>query len=146
MRALLLALALGAPCSAQDRCIVACDATSTGPEAADRLALHLDHPLPGGVAVVGLVEGGFQDAFIQARLEVPAANLGRLLRDLALDPAGLAPRADEDFGPPGPAWWDPENEDGLVVGHGNLDAFASTLMGVVPGETATTVYLWAFQT
>lgn len=147
MRALLLALAWALPAAAQDRCLVACDEATEGLEAAERLAVHLDYPLPDSVQVVGLVEGGFQDAFIQARLEVPEGDLTRLLSDLALDPAELAPRRSESFGPTGFGWWDAETRDGLLVGYGDLNAYDWTLVGVTPSdEGVTTVYLWAFQT
>lgn len=152
MRALLLAISLAGPLAAQDRCAVACDVVTTGQEAAARAEAALGAALPEGAAAVGLVEGGFQDAFVQARLEVEREAMAATLKRLGVERATVGPRPVLDLGPPGPPWWEEARRggpgSGLWFGPASLPRFAHAAIGMGPSGDGEgyTVLVWAFQT
>lgn len=144
---LALALALAGPAAAQDRCLATCDEVTTGTEAAARAPAALGVALPPGAAVVGLVEGGFQDAFVQVRIEVPRDGLEAALKSLGTHPAALRPDPDAGLGPPGPAWWEDARQGDLRLAPAALPGFAHAVVAVTPGDgSGLTLLLWAFQT
>ncbi len=144
--AVVLALALAGPAAGQDRRLVACDEVTTGAEAAARAQAALGVDLPPGATVIGLVEGGFQDAFVQARIEV-AGSLDAVLRTLGTNQAALGPDPAAHLGPTGPAWWEDARRRKLRIAPAALPGFARATVAVAPGEEADwTLLLWAFQT
>jgi hypothetical protein len=144
---LVLALALAGPAAARDRCLAACDEVMTGAEAAARAQSALGVALPPGAAVAGLVEGGFQDAFVQARIEVPRDGLDAALKSLGTHPAALRPDRDAGLGPPGPAWWEDARQGELRLAPAAFPGFAHAVVAVTPGDgSSLTLLLWAFQT
>lgn len=147
MRALLVALCLGGPAAAQDRCAVACDQVTTGAEAAARAEAALGVALPPGATVVGLVEGGFQDAFVQARIEVERGAMEAVLKRLGIDRTLVRPQPGADLGPPGPEWWEEARRKDPWLATATLPRFAYAVVGVAPGAgKGFTLLVWAFQT
>ena len=118
-------------------------------EAQARLEGWLGAALPPGSEVEHLREGGFQDTFVQARLEVDEAGVAMLLGALGLAAADLrpaGPRHDPEADPP---WWNWQGREGLKGAEGSLPdlPFASLHLAPVPGEPGRwTAFLWAFQT
>ena len=149
MRTLALLLAIAcAPAPAVAWCVLACDRVTVGPDARVRAQAILTLALPQGAFVIGTVEGGFQDRFAQARVEVPEADLDAVLGALGLARGVLRTPAGEDFGPSGAEWFDPVGRPGLLVAPVSLRHFDSAILGVAPGglETDWTLYIWAFET
>lgn len=146
MRALLLALSLAGPAVAQDRCIAACAEVTTEAEAAKRAQAALGLALPTGATVVGLVEGGFQDAFVQARIEVERSAMDALLKRLGIERTMARPSPDAYLGPPAPAWFEDVRSRDPWFAPATLSRFAHAMVGVAPGEgTGFSLLLWAFQ-
>jgi hypothetical protein len=144
--ALSLAL-LAAPAAAQDRCLLDCDEHLFGADAVLRAEELLDMPLPEGVEVTVVHEGGFQDPFLQLRLEVPKAETERVVALLGGTLAEFAPLSTETFGPGGSAWWDVETRGGVRAGRGDLNTYDWTMIGVSePRHGRRSIYVWAFQT
>ena len=153
VRGLLAVLSLAAPAVAQDRCIVACDVVTEGADAAARVEAVLGIPVPPEAEVVGLVEGGFQDAFAQARFEADGPALDALLAAIGAKRGDLTlrddPYASPYAGDDGPSWWDVTGTRKILGAEGALPGYAYTTLLARPprGERARwTVYLWAFQT
>lgn len=148
MRVLALALVLAAT-AAEAQCFLACDEVHFGAEAVQRLRFDLGGPLPDGTKVVGLLEGGFQDRFIQARLSVEEKDLDTLLSALHVERADLAASSEPYLGGNGPAWFDWEGREGLVVTEGWTGSLDHVTVAAAPdaeGPRRWVVYLWGFQT
>jgi hypothetical protein len=148
--ALALAAALAAgPARTEEACwLLGCDDVSRGEAAAALLRHDLGGPLPPGTKVVGLLQGGFQDRFVQARLSVEEADLPALLATLRVSEADLAPTDAPYLGPSAPAWFDWEAREGLRVGNGWTGTLAHVTVAVAPDRADPNrwvVYLWGFQ-
>ncbi len=145
--ALLLILALVGPAAAQDRCIAPCDEVTTGVEAAARAEAAPGVVLPPDATMIGPVEGGFQDAFVQARVDVEPGATPVALKRLGIEPTAIRPGRGADLGPPGPAWWQEARRTDLLFVPATLPGFAHAVVGVRPGDgTGYTLLIWAFQT
>lgn len=150
MKALLIALALAGPATAQDGCWFLCSEVVdlAGLEAADRLEGWLGAPLPSGAVVERLHEEGFQDTLVQARLEADADGLVAVLAALGLDAADLRP-AKGGANPAALSWWEVASLAGVKTAEGRLPdlPFATVWVAPVEGRSGRwTIYLTAFQT
>ncbi len=149
MRSRLAVLALIATFAgpAQALCLLGCDAEITGVEATARLADLLGAPLPPGAKVLGLVEGGFQDAYLQARVSVSEPEFGQLLALMGVKRSDLSATTTPDLGPPAPAWFDPRVSEDLRSAIGDIPSFAYVTIVVAPEpDDRYSMWIWAFRT
>lgn len=144
---LALALPLAGPAAAQGRCLLGCEQVTTGAEAATRAQAALGLILPPEATVVGLVEGGFQDAFVQLRVDVAEDGLDAVLKSLGADRAAVRTGPDAGLGPAGPSWWEEARQGELRFAPATLPGFAFAVVGVGQGKgSGWTLLVWAFQT
>ncbi len=150
IRAALLALLLSVQAGAA-QCLLFCDEEILPPEqAAETFAADLGQPLPEGVTVLGMVNGGFQDRFIQVKLRAgDDAALQALLSALQVDPAALAAPEAAQLTITSAPFWDIEGAEDLRIATGTMAGFAHATVAVAPDPEdagARFVYLIAFQT
>ena len=117
--------------------------------AAAVLARDLGTALPPGVVVVGMIDGGFQDRFMQIKLgadaEVTAALLSALKADMKRP---LAPRFHQTTIAEAPCW-DIDPHADLVVCDASLGRFEYAVAGVVPDPADAAphlIYMIAYET
>lgn len=144
-----------ADCTARD---VLCEQhkVTQGPEAATRLAGYLGGPLPDGVVVSHLLEGGFQDSFIVVRLEANDPGLQQFVKLLGLTDEQFFTRNDAetagqvlDGAAEKPDWWDWQTTTDLRVAKTETPAlpFLSVGLASKPGVLDRyVIYLWGFET
>ena len=145
MRRVLVALILLAAEPANAWCLLDCDTTWSGAEAAKRLAYHFG-PLPEGTEVIGLAEGGFQDIDMQARLSMDTDGLKALLAVLGLRTEDLQPKAHPFLGGDGPGWFDHAVQDDLRSAEGRTNWLDPVAVAVAPDPESPgrwRVYLWS---
>lgn len=91
-----------------------CDRVTADPAKVRALAeAELGIALPDGVTTIGAREGGFQDRFVQIRLDATDAGLRSLLDALGLARADLIPGGAGDIGPPGGPGWAEAPAEGI---------------------------------
>jgi hypothetical protein len=159
MRCLAVILALLAPLPAQAGCsFILCDETETADpsQAAERLAPYLGAPLPDGVMATNLLEGGFQDGFLLARLESTDKGIAHFLRQLGLTEAdfwaenGYETAADVlNSAAAQPDWWDWRALKALRVARTSTAALPFLSVGIAakPGvPDSHVIFLWGFET
>jgi hypothetical protein len=148
MRALVLGLLLLAARPAEAWCLLLwCGTNYSQAEAPERLA-YLLGPLPEGVKVERMLEGGFQDVFVQARLSVDEGALPGLMAWANLTEADFGPDDYPFLGPETPSWYDYGNLDGLVVAEGQV-GWRYVTLAVAPDPEAPgrwRAYLFSFVT
>jgi hypothetical protein len=149
-RAALLALPLAAlarPAAAG--CLIFCDeAVREGAEATAAFTALLGSDLPEGATVTHLLEGGFQDGFVQVRLDASPTAADTLLARLGTARDRLQPGTGQGFGATAADWW-PEPTDRLLRGEVRLAHFAfaeAALAGPGGGSASETLFLFAFET
>ncbi len=158
MRRIALILALLAPLPAKAGCLVFCgDPQITDLTiAATRLAGDLGGPLPDGVDVTHMLEGGFQDRFILARLEPNDPGVAQFLKLLGLTDADLTPENDNgtaaeilDSAAANPDWWDWQTTTNLRIAQTHSASLPYLAVGIAakPGVLDRyVIYLWGFET
>ena len=141
----LLILLMMTPAHAE--CLFFCDDTATLPDDQARTVLQgiLGAPVPDGLTVTAMRQGGFQDAFYQARLTGNAASVtalfaigGLTMDDLTTDPT--------DFGPQNTDWWDVTTHPDLRAVQMPSPTLPYLAIGIAPDGTGFVIYLWAFET
>jgi hypothetical protein len=128
---------------------------TTGTEAAAKLTFYLGGPVPDGVEATNLLEGGFQDSFIVARLESNDPGIARFMKLLALtEPDFFAKNDYETAGDilgaaaAQPDWWDWATTTDLRVAQTETERLSFLSVGIAskPGVLDRyVVYLWGFQ-
>lgn len=135
---------------AQSDCLLFCDEKELSPAKAIIVFNgDLGAPLPDGVKMVGMLEGGFQDRFIQVRLTATASGVDALMALRGKKVADLTDGAAFDFGPERPIWWDVGNRSDLKGADFGSPSLANLMIGVAaepkqPGQFA--VYFFGFDT
>ncbi len=148
IRALMLTLAVVAAGPARSQCLLFCDPEVPAAEASERLANWIG-PLPAGVEIVGMVEDGFQDTLIQARLSVDDGELTALLALLEVRPEELIPQVDLYMGPEAAPWFDWQSQSDLRASNGRSPGLTHLTIAVAPEPDLAgqwKVYLWGFTT
>lgn len=146
---LLPAPVAGAALPVSAGCLIACDEDLTVDAATAMLEQELGTALPVGVRVTHALHGGFQDGFLQVRIEATQAGAEALLALMGLQPAAMPPATAPRFGASQADWWQPQSEAGLQEGAGKLGHYAATWVGVAvrPGPGGhVTLYLFAYET
>jgi hypothetical protein len=153
IRAALAAITIGAalslPAFAKDRCVFLCgtETDATPASARDLLTVDLGGPLPSDMQVVGYVEGGFQDRFLQVRLHGTRAGAEALLGLLGHTLADAVPGAISMTAVVERDWWDLDGTSPvqLIETHGpHLDYLT---IGIRPDPSypdLVTLYLLGF--
>lgn len=149
IRSALLVLALLTARPAAAICLsLSCDTEYSRAEATERLSAMLG-ALPEGVEVERLLQGGFQDVFVQARLSVDEAGLRAVLDWAQVSKGDLRSGTSPYLGPEGPAWFDWARQDGLRMAEGLTDVGRELAVAVAPDPEAPgrwRVFLYAFAT
>ena len=152
--ALAAGLALAVPvlsAPAQAGCLIVCPKNGEVPaaRAPATFARILGQPLPGEVALEGMIDGGFQDRFIQVKLRATGDGLARLLSILKVDPAAMGPMGDRQTTINPAAWWDIDARPDLLGADAALAGFPHAFVARArdPDDAARwVVYVLAFQT
>lgn len=144
-------LAGGQSHPATARCLFFCaDPEIIAPDkAAAVFARDIGAALPEGVAVVGMLEGGFQERFIQVRLRATPAGLDTLLGLRKLTRVDLKSGGAVDLGPEQPDWWDVAKAKNLRAANFGGTTLANLWIGVAddPVEKGVfAVYFFGFET
>jgi hypothetical protein len=149
---LVLCLVSAMPISgaAMAQCLIFCDETISDPAEALRiLESDLGATVPEGITVIGMIEGGFQDRFIQAKLLGDRAAVEAILSPHGASLATLMPSPTPYLGPDGPEWWDWQDAGDLAM-LGTKTATLPYLIIAVRPDPATKgmflIYLWGFET
>jgi hypothetical protein len=144
-----------AECSQRD-VLCAIDQETQGPEAAAKLAYYLGGKLPEGVEAMHLLEGGFQDRFIIARLETNDPGLRRFIKLLGLTDADFF--AENEYETAGqmldgasskPNWWDWHITTDLRVANTGTQGIEYLSVGLASTPDVAdryVIYLWGFDT
>lgn len=141
-RLLLLALAALPLAPARADCLRgACDF-----DAAALIEAETGQPLPDGTRIVGALMGGFQDRFVQIRLEMTPEGLSALTATLQAG-AGGKPQDFQLELQPAP-WWDLPARPEVTIGPARFGHFAFAFIAFAPATAAgrLDVYLLAFET
>ncbi|EEW25800.1 hypothetical protein [Rhodobacter ferrooxidans] len=148
--ATLLAAALATPATAG--CLFFCDDAGKPLPADKALAsftADLGAPLPTGVDLLALYEGGFNDRFGQVKLRASLEGRDALLA-LIVPPGGqFAPLNGQQLEIIKAPGWDPLSHPDLTVAAGRLGRFATTHVALAadPSDPALTlIYITAFET
>ncbi len=148
-RALVLALTVLAAPPAQAGCLIFCGDPDLDPaDALDRFEVELRNPLPGGVTLIGMIDGGFQDRFIQVRLTATAEGAEALLNLMQQSLATLGTRTAPLTGAEKAQWWDADTFSTMQTGQAKLDGFYETRIGIAPEPDAAdrlAIFIFAFQ-
>ncbi len=150
-RRLLAALLALSASPADARCLFFCGRNDeVTPEVGVMLfERDLGMPLPEGAVLTGMIDGGFQDRFIQVRLSATDDGAKALLGALDVDAAAMEPPSGEQLTIAGAAWWDIADRPGLTVARARLGTFAYALAARArdPDDTARwLIYVIAFET
>jgi hypothetical protein len=158
MRFLWLLLTLTAPLPATASCLFFCDEEEVTDLAEAKLKIEgdLGGALPAGMEVTNLLEGGFQDRFILARLESSDPGIPNFLKLLNLTDAdffvddGIETAGDVmDSAAAGPDWWDWTTTTDLRVAKTRTNTLPYLAVGIAskPGVLDRyVIYLWGFET
>ncbi len=96
-----------------------------------------------------MIEGGFQDRFIQAKLQGDRASVEAILSSFGASLATLLPAPTPYLGPDGPEWWDWQDAGDLAMLETRTAALPYLTIAVRP-DPATQgmflIYLWGFET
>jgi hypothetical protein len=132
---------------AQAGCLFACDDTMLLPDAEARAILKgiLGAPLPAGLTITAMREGGFQDEFYQTRMTGDVAALTALLAVGGLTMADLT-TSPMDFGPKNTDWWDVKTHPDLRAAQMPSPTLPYAAIGIAPEDAGFVIYLWAFET
>jgi hypothetical protein len=132
---------------AHAECLIFCDDTAILPDDQARATLQgiLGAPLPDGLTITAMREGGFQDAFYQARLTGDAAAVTALLAIGGLTMADLTTEP-MDFGPDDLDWWDVASHTDLRAAELPSPTLPYLSIGVASDPAGYVIYLWCFQT
>jgi hypothetical protein len=134
----------------QAGCLIFCDAGLISPtDARAALEAELGAALPAGVNVVSMLEGGFQDAFIEVELTGTVEGGNALLAMMRIDPAQLPPMTGEGFGATATPAWSLRNEAALRGAEGWLGHFAVARAAVSTAPDADglmRIFIFAFET
>jgi hypothetical protein len=123
------------------------DCIGCGPGTADWMTAELGQPLPPGVAFTGVLQGGFQDVFVQIRLAVPRGALDPMLAALGTSSAALI-----DDPPLGRSivnadWWGLEGRRFVRGGAARFGHFPYAAVFIAPEPDGShSLWLIAFQT
>lgn len=124
-RGLLLILMLAAT-PAWPECLIFC---GTGEVAADEAVpvfeRDLRAPLPEGVVLTGMIDGGFQERFIQVRLTATEDGAAALLSMLNVAPEAMKPAPGRDLAFTEVDWWDTADRPDLTIAEARLGTFAA---------------------
>lgn len=128
-------------------CLLGCDTVFTGDQAARNVEIALDAELPEGVTVPAMLIGGFQDRFVQIRLETPPEILPQVLTLFSADVDALNDAETVTMTASAADWWDVDARRDLRVTDGELEAF--TFVGIAVANNRSqgglTVYVFASQ-
>lgn len=135
----------------QAGCLFFCDENDEVPPAQAGPALEavLGAPLPPGLQVTGMIDGGFQDRFIQVRLRGSADGAAALWPLLGIDPATMRSPDGMQLTIAEADWWDVETRADALAALAVLRGFpnAWALWSASPDDPELIdVYLFAFQT
>jgi hypothetical protein len=128
-------------------CFMFCDSNTvlTGDRARTTLQSILGAPLPAGLTVTTMREGGFQDTFYQARMTGDASAVaallaigGRSMADLIATPA--------HFGPDDLEGWDAASHPDLRSTEMPSPTLPYLSIGVAADRAGFVIYLWGFET
>jgi hypothetical protein len=150
--AAMLALPLATPPQpARAGCLIFCPKNDEVPaaRAAQTFARVLGQPLPKGVIVLGMIDGGFQDRFIQVKLRATDAGAVAVLAALGVAPAAMGPMDGRQTTINPAAWWDIDTRPDLRGTDARLAGFpyAFAARARDPADPARwLVYVLAFQT
>jgi hypothetical protein len=128
-------------------CLFSCDDTAPLPDDQARAILQgiLGAPLPDGLTITAMREGGFQDEFYQARLTGDATAVTALLAIGGLTMDDMTTGV-TDFGPKNTDWWDVETHPDLRAVQMPSPALPYLAIGIAPDAAGFVIYLWAFET
>lgn len=128
-------------------CLAFCDDEVPAGEARSRFEATLGQPLPEGVDVLGMIDGGFQDRFIQVKLRATQGAAPELYALLGASEGAFAPVAGQQLVIAEAEWWDVLARDPQVA-EGRLASFASVHVArsLEQDADAVLIYVIAFQT
>jgi hypothetical protein len=152
-RPLHLALALGmatllAAAPAGARCLIFCNDIVQPEEAAAVFARDLGRALPAGVAVVRMIDGGFQDRFVQIKLRADAEGTAALLAALKVDTLRPLAPGSRHATITEARWWDINAHADLALYEARLGRFAHAEVAVAPDPADPArrlIYILAFE-
>ena len=143
------------PAPAHAGCLIFCPKNDEVPaaRAAPTLSSVLGQPLPDGVAVLGMIDGGFQDRFIQVKLTANASGLTQLLSLLKVDDNAFGPLGDRQTTINAATWWDIDAHTDVTAADATLPGFAYAFVARAhdlpdsqAGDRTWTLYILAVQT
>lgn len=118
-------------------------------EAAEVFTGDLGKSLPSGVTVLGMIDGGFQDRFVQVKLGSDTAGAIALMAALRADPARALPPGTAQTTVASADWWDIDTHPDLVLFEARLGRFPHVIVGRAadPEDPARwLIYVFAFET
>lgn len=144
------AVALGAGAS-DAGCLVFCPKNGelTPAAAAQTLARDLGKDLPPGVTVLGMIDGGFQDRFVQVKLGADMQGTLSLLAALSADVKKPLQLGEVQTTVDEADWWDIDTRPDLVLVKASLGRFPYVIVGWAadPADTSRwLIYVLAFET
>lgn len=147
MRCILALFTLLLTSPAHADCFMFCDSSAILPDDQARATLQfiIGAPLPDGVTITAMREGGFQDTFYQARLTGDESAVSALLAIGGLTMEDLVGNA-IGFGPDDMDWWDVATRSDLRSADMPSPTLPYAAIGIAPDAEGYTIYLWAFET
>jgi len=124
------------------------DQVYLGPEATIVLEGYAGHPLPPGVEVIGFLDGGFQDRFIQSKFTAPTNQLDSVLSGFGVSQADFNESWPNPFTSEQP-WWDIHDHSTVQQTEFSFAHFPYASLSIVADPENPEImlfYLTAFET
>ncbi len=125
------------------------DTLTTDPQSnASYVEASLGQPLPPGVVVDGILEGGFQERFVYIKMTAPETELHSIFDLLAVDNTTFRETGPAQSGIDAP-WWTINQHPGLFIAPATFGHFPQATISLAPDPADATVifiYLFAHET
>ncbi|MFN4201614.1 MAG: hypothetical protein ACK4GM_00980 [Tabrizicola sp.] len=132
-------LIAAAACPAQD-------CAGCGPGTSDWLEQELGRPFPEGVTLTGVLQGGFQDQFVQIRLSVAPEVLDEILQALGTSREALVPDPPLQREIVAADWWKLDDRQDVQGAEVTFGHFAHAAVFLAPeADGRLSLWLIAFE-
>lgn len=123
-------------------CFFGCDVTLSRDEAEDWVTRTVAAPLPHGVSVPILLLGGFQDKFVQIRLEGPTYQVPVVLEYFGVSLSQLAEISSPNMTASTVPWWTVDEISPILVAPARIPGFDAARLAIAPNAAAPGLHVF----